>query len=251
MKVLATYSIKGGVGKTSAAVNLATVAAERGWRVLLWDLDPQGGATYLLRVEAKVKGGGKSLVSRDQDLVDIVRGTDVANLDLVPADFRYRHLDLLLDATKRPTRRLRKVVRPVRADYDWVVLDCAPSVSLVSEGVLDAAHGLLVPVVPSMLSARTLDQLVDFVEEAAPKRRPEILAFLSMLDRRKTLHRELAEGLPVARADLFLDTAIPTASVVERMGSERLPLHHFAPGHRAATAYAELWEEIEARWPEP
>lgn len=251
MKVLATYSIKGGVGKTSAAVNLASIAAERGWRVLLWDLDPQGGATYLLRVRARVKGGGRSLVSLDRELADVVRGTDVPNLDLVPADFRYRHLDLLLDDTKRPTRQLRKVVRPVRADYDWVVLDCAPSVSLVSEGVLEAAHGLLVPVVPSMLSARTLDQLVDFIDESAPKRRPQVLAFLSMLDRRKTLHRQIADELPASRPGLFLDTAIPTASAVEQMGSERLPLHHFAPRHRAAAAYDALWDEIEARWPEP
>lgn len=251
MKVLATYSIKGGVGKTSAAVNLATVAAERGWRVLLWDLDPQGAATYLLRVKARVKGGGRTIVDRTRPLDDVVRGTDVPNLDLVPADFRYRHLDLLLDEADRPTRQLRKVVRPVRESYDWVVLDCAPSVSLVTEGVLDAAHGLLVPVIPSTLSARTLDQLVEFIAEADPRRAPEILAFFSMLDRRKKLHREISDELPTQRPDLFVGAAIPAAAVVERMGQERLPVNHFAPRHRATEAYSQLWDEVERRWPEP
>lgn len=251
MKVLATYSIKGGVGKTSAAVNLASVAARRGWRVLLWDLDPQGAATFLLRVRARVKGGGRKIVDRSRPLEEVVRGTDIPNLDLVPADFRYRHLDLLLDDTKQPKRQLRKVVRPVRDSYDWVILDCAPSVSLVTEGVLEAAHGLLVPIIPSTLSARTLDQLVDFIAEAEPRREPDVLAFFSMLDRRKKLHREVSEELPRRRPEVFLDVAVPAAAAVERMGLERQPLHDFAPRHRAAQAYDELWRAVEARWPEP
>ena len=108
--ILATYNIKGGVGKTSAAINLSYLAARDGARTLLWDLDPQGGSTYLLRVKPKVKGGARKLVRGRSDLAALIKGTDYDNLDLLPADFSYRHLDLALDATKRPTRRLCRLL---------------------------------------------------------------------------------------------------------------------------------------------
>ena len=104
--VLASYNIKGGVGKTSAAVNLAYLAAREGASTLLWDLDPQGASTYLLRVKPKVKGGGRRLVHGETDAEARIKGTDYDRLDLLPADFSYRHMDLHLDDTKRPTRRL-------------------------------------------------------------------------------------------------------------------------------------------------
>ena len=111
--VLATYNIKGGVGKTSAAVNLAYLAAQDGARTLLWDLDPQGASTYLFRVKPKVKGGGHALVRGKRDISTPIKGTDIERLDLLPADFSYRHLDLELDATKRPTRRLARLLAPL------------------------------------------------------------------------------------------------------------------------------------------
>lgn len=252
MKVLATYSIKGGVGKTSAAVNLAAMAAERGWRVLLWDLDPQGGATFLLRVSPKVKGGGRALVSRKRAVADVIRATDVANLDLVPSDFRYRHLDLELSADSKGAGRLAQLVEPLAGAYDWVILDCAPSVSLVTEGVLAVADGLLVPVIPSTLSARTLDQLLAFVDKAQTGRAPpEVMAFFSMTDARRRLHRELRETLPARHPGVVSDVNIPAAAVVERMGSQRRPLSAFARYTPAWEAYCELWSLVERRWPEP
>src|SRR3954451_17011204 len=100
-RVLATYNIKGGVGKTSASVNLAYLAARDGARTLLWDLDPQGASTYLFRIRPRVKGGGRKLVRGKSDPGDLVKGTDYERLDLLPADFSYRHTDLALDSTKR------------------------------------------------------------------------------------------------------------------------------------------------------
>ena len=110
MKILATSNIKGGVGKTATAVNLSYLAASGGLRVLLADLDPQAAATYTLRVRPRVKGGGKALIQGSRELDAAIKGTDFDNLDLLPADFTFRNLDLLLDATKKPTRRLAKSV---------------------------------------------------------------------------------------------------------------------------------------------
>ena len=158
--VLATYNIKGGVGKTSAAVNLAYLAArEDAPRMLLWDLDPQGASTYLFRIKPKVKGGGRKLVRGKSEVESLIKGTDHDRLDLLPADFSYRHMDLALDDTKKPTRRLSKVLAPLAGDYDYVFLDCPPSISLVSESVFEAADALLVPLIPATLSSRTFAQL--------------------------------------------------------------------------------------------
>jgi chromosome partitioning protein len=242
-RVLATYNIKGGVGKTSAAVNLAHLAAAEGGRVLLWDLDPQGASTYLLRVKPKVKGGADKLVRGKGDVGRLLRETDQPRLDLLPADFSYRHMDLALEQTKRPTRRLAKVLAPLRDDYDYVFLDCPPSISLVSESVFDAADALLVPLIPATLSSRTFAQLESVLTEQDDA--PRLLAFFSMVDGRKRLHREVMERLAEAHPEV-LRTAIPSSADVERMGERRTVLAEFAPRGRAARAYRELWEEIRA-----
>jgi chromosome partitioning protein len=247
-RVLATYNIKGGVGKTSAAVNLSYLAARDGLRTLLWDLDPQGGSTYLFRVKPKVRGGGRKLVALRSDVDDLIRGTDHPGLDLLPADFSYRHMDLALERFKHPTRRLARVLAPLSEEYDWVFLDCPPSISLVSESIFEAADAVLVPIVPATLSARTIDQLDALVAAGGdgPGGRPEVLAFFSMVDRRKKLHRELMARLRSERSDV-LETAIPASVEVERMGIEREVIAMFAPRGRAAPAYEALWQEVRGR----
>jgi chromosome partitioning protein len=240
--VLATYNIKGGVGKTSAAVNLATLAALGGARVLIWDLDPQGASTYLFRVRPKVKGGGRKLVRGKTDVDAAIKGTDHEGLDLLPADFSYRHMDLALGEQKRPTGRLAAILAPLAGDYDYTFLDCPPSISLVSESVFEAADALLVPIIPATLSSRTLEQLHSVL---AGDGGPRVLGFFSMADRRKKLHRDLMDSLR-AEHDI-LETVIPNSAEVERMGSHRGALTDFAPRSRAARAYADLWEEVRGR----
>ena len=242
MKVYATYNIKGGVGKTSSAVNLAYLAAASGLRTLLWDLDPQGAATYLFRVKAKVKGGGHALVSGRRPLDGAVKATDFERLDLLPADFSYRNMDLDLDDAKKRTRRLDQLLSGVAHDYDVAFLDCPPSVSLVSENVLRAADVLLVPLIPATLSIRTFDQLTRFVADA-PKPRPEVVAFFSMADRRKRLHREVIEAVPRDRGRVA-ETVVPSLALIERMAEHRAPVPAFAPTSRAARYYEELWAEV-------
>jgi cellulose biosynthesis protein BcsQ len=245
VKVVATYNIKGGVGKTSAAVNLAALAAGDGLRALLWDLDPQGAASFLFRVRPKVKGGGRKLVRGRSEITELLRGTDVEGLDLLPADFSYRYMDLALDQAGKPTRRLRKVLAPLARHYDLAMLDCPPSISLVSESVFDAADALLVPLIPSTLTLRTFEQLDQFVA-AEVDRRPQLLAFFSMVDGRKRLHREVVAGLPDGRDDV-VRSIIPAATEVELMGVERSPVVVHAPRSRAAKAYRSLWDELRGR----
>jgi cellulose biosynthesis protein BcsQ len=242
--VLATYNVKGGVGKTSAAVNLAASAAAGGAGTLLWDLDPQGASTYLLRVKPKVKGGGKALVRGKSDVDALIKGTDHEGLDLLPADFSYRHMDLALDGTKRPTARLARVLEPLQDEYEYTFLDCPPSVSLVSESIFEATDVLLVPIIPATLSARTFEQIERLLSAEGGV---VVMAFFSMVDKRKHLHRDVMARLREEQPAAVLETSIPMAADVERMGSNRRPIADFAPRSPAARAYAELWEEIRSR----
>jgi len=244
VKTVGIWTIKGGVGKTAAAVNVAHAAALSGVRTLLVDLDPQGAASFYLRIPARLKGGARSLLRRGGDLGALVRPTEFDNLAILPADFSYRHLDLELERRKKPGRRLADRLATLSERFDLVLLDCAPSVSLVSEAVLRASDALLVPVIPSTLSMRTLDQVRSFVASQT-RRQPLLLPFLSMVDRRKRLHRETT-GACLADSS-FLRTTIPFASVVERMGLTRAPVAATLPSQPAAKAFAALWHEIRER----
>ena len=244
MKAIATYSIKGGVGKTTTAVNVAYEAARSGARVLLWDLDPQGAATFFFRVRPLVKGGVEGLVDGEDGLAHHVRATDHAALHLVPADFSLRHLDLHLEGTKRPTERLGTLLEPLDDRYDLAVLDCPPGITLTSESVFGAVDALLVPTIPTTLSQRTLDQLAQFLDDQRDP--PRVWPFVSMVDRRKVMQRTIAAELAATAAG-FLPTTIPNASIVERMGLERAPLGTFAPRTAAALAYRDLWRDLAER----
>lgn len=244
MRIIAVYNIKGGVGKTSTSVNLAHLSATQGRRTLLWDLDAQGAATYILRIKPRVKGGGEALIQARRPLDAAIKGTDYDRLDLLPADFTYRHLDLLLDAEKKPSRQLARLLKPLEGQYDDVYLDCPPSMSLLSENVLRAADIVLVPLIPTTLSLRTMDQLRDFVE-GLHGHRPVVLGFFSMVDRRKKLHRDVLDS-PTKPADLAA-ASIPALSIVEQMAARRQPVTDFAPRSAVSQRYRQLWNEALAR----
>lgn len=244
MKVVALTSIKGGVGKTASAVNLAYEASRSGARVLVWDLDPQGSATYLLQVRHRLRGdGARGLLAAGGQLAPHIRATAIAGLHLLPSDLSLRFLDRYLDAAGRPRRRIDALLRPLQDAYDLVIIDCPPGASLAIESVVRASDVLLVPVVPTTLAMLTLTQLEDIV--AARPGPPAIVTHVSMLDRRKRLQQDITADL--LERPGTLRTPIPNASVVERMGIRRAPVALYAPRSPAAAAYRELGEELSLR----
>lgn len=242
MKVVALYSIKGGVGKTSSAVNLAYISACKGFRTLIWDLDPQGASSYYFRIKPKVKGGSRDLIAGKRELDGLIKGTDFEKLDLLPADFSFRNLDLVLDGKKKPTRQIKKLLKPLAEDYDFVFLDCPPNISLLSEAVFEAADILLSPIIPTTLSLRTLEQLKIFIEDNKLFNLT-LIPFFSMADRRKNMHKDIMSELIKVYPEI-LNAVIPYASDIERMGLERMPLGGFINKSRSMDAYNELWIEL-------
>ncbi len=245
MRIIGVYNIKGGVGKTATAVNLAYLSAKEGFRTLVWDLDPQGAASFYFRIKPRIKGGGRKLVRGRQELDDLIKGSDFENLDLLPADFSYRNMDLALNEANKPAKQLLKLLRPLSYEYDRIFLDCPPSISLVSENIFRAADALLIPTIPTVLSIRTYQQLCEFFADHKIKG-VDLMPFFSMVDRRKRMHRDILEQIPAVHSEM-LDNFIPYASSVEQMGIHRAPLGSFSPNCPAEQAYEALWQEVKAR----
>ena len=243
MRTIASYHHKGGVGKTTTAVALAAHAARQGHRTLLWDLDPQGAATRLLgadrggeeRIGEVIRTGGR--------VAPWVVSTPLEMLGLVPADPSLRTLDRQLDVEHEGPGRLRAALGD-GADHDVVVLDCPPSVSLTAAAVLRSADLVVVPLTAGPLAWSAFADLYAEIDAMGLDHRPEVLAFLTMLDRRKGLHRDLVDG--DEPPDGFSSVVVPTDSRVERMALESRPLRAVLSG-RAGRAYGELWTEVAGR----
>jgi cellulose biosynthesis protein BcsQ len=247
MPVAALYSIKGGVGKTTAAVNLAWLAARDGVSTLLCDLDPQGAATWCFRIRAPRRWSARRLVRGGRRLEAAIRGTDTPRLDLLPAALSYRSLDVLLARggrggwRGRASRRLSAVLEPLGARYGLVLLDCPASLTLASVNVLRAASLVLVPVLPAPLameayrSLRELHARKGIVES-------RLFGFFSMVDGRRRLHRDTCEAASTDPG--LLRARIPYVSDVERMTVRREPLVAFRSRSPAARAFEALWAEV-------
>ncbi len=232
MRVLALFSAKGGVGKSTLAVSLAHAAATRsGRRTLLWDLDAQGAAGWLLGVEPKSGAKTrKNLVSASLD--ELILPSTWPNLDVLPADRSLRRLEADL-AAEDSDKRLKKALKPLESRYDRVILDCPPGLTELADQVFRAADLILVPVIPSPLSARALNQLQAHLA-AEMKSPPPIMPVFSMADQRKALHKAAIAAHPDW-------PVIPYAAAVEAMAARRQPLISGSAGR----AIAGLWADVE------
>jgi chromosome partitioning protein len=241
VRTIASYHHKGGVGKTTTAVALAAHAADGGSRTLLWDLDPQGAATRLLGADRGLEERVGEVIRHGGQVASLVVPTAIAGLDLVPADPSLRTLDRRLDDGHRGRARIRRALGG-ETSYDVVVLDCPPSVSLTAAAVLEAADLVVVPLTAGPLAWSAFADLFAEIDAMDLETRPGLLAFLTMVDRRKGLHRDLVDGDEPPEG--FSSVIVPTDSRVERMAIDDRPLRAVLTG-RAGRAYGELWAEID------
>lgn len=235
--IVGVYSSKGGVGKTTLAVNLAWASATlSNRRTLLWDLDAQGGASYILRQ----KPGGKALrdlILDNDDLTGLIRSSEYDRLDVLPADQSLRHLDRHFHELGKPGR-LAKVASNLSGHYDRIIIDCPPGLTDTSEQILRASDLVVVPVIPSALSQRSLEAVTEYLQRKKALQ-AVVAPVFSMVDRRRQLHLQELKAHPAW-------PVIPMASAYERVSTDRAPIGALLPRKSAPVeAIARLWRRIE------
>ncbi len=241
MVTLALYNLKGGVGKTAATINLAYLAAKEGYKTLIWDMDPQGSSSFYLGAEASTKNESRKLLSSEMDLLDAVQHSPYENLDIIPADLSARNADVLLSEMKQSKRKIASLLAGLKKDYDVVILDCPPGISILHDAVFVGADWVLMPNIPTTLSIRSYETVAGYFKEHELDQ-SKLKCFFSMVDHRKNLHHEVMNSF--YKDKVFLKSYIPYLSDVEKMGINEAPLETFAASSYAAQCYRDLWKEI-------
>ena len=241
MVTLALYNLKGGVGKTAATINLAYLAAKEGYKTLVWDMDPQGSSSFYLGAESSVKNESKKLLNSEIGLLEAVQSTAYENLDIIPADLSARQADVLLSEMKQSKRKISTLLGSLKKDYDLVILDCPPGISILHDAIFFGADWILMPNIPTTLSIRSFETVLNYFKENDLDA-SNLKCFFSMVDHRKNLHHEVMSTF--YQDKYFFKSYIPSLSDVEKMGIHKAPVMEFANSSHAAKSYRELWTEI-------
>ncbi len=251
-RIVAMCNQKGGVGKTTTTINLGAALAEYGRRVLLVDFDPQGAASVGVGVnphelELSVYN---LLMERGVELSDVVQSTAIDGLDVVPANIDLSAAEVQLVGEVARESVLSRALRPALDDYDVVLVDCQPSLGLLTVNALTAAHGVLIPLECEFFALRGVALLIETIEKVRDRLNPalEIDGILPTMYDSRTLHsREVVARVHEAFGDTLLHTLIgrtvkfPDASVAAE------PITAYAPNHAGAEAYRQLARELVAR----
>ncbi len=238
---IAFYNLKGGVGKTTTAVNMAYLAAEAKKDTVLWDWDPQGAASWYMGADA-AKSKSIKLLNKGVPIGQLEVSSPFEHLTCIPADLSLRSADIEVASRRNARRFINKMVEPLSEHASILVFDCPPSLSPSTEYILSGVDLVIVPIIPSPLSVRAAEQVVEFFEKKAHA--PEkIVGFFNMVDGRRKLHKETiasAKKLPIK----MLKTVVPMDSAAEAMAIKRAPLASYSRYGRAAESYRKLWKEI-------
>jgi chromosome partitioning protein len=249
-ETIACANQKGGVGKTTTVVNLASYLALAGDRVLVVDLDPQGNATSAFGLARARERSVYDAVIDDVRLLDLAVPSGVDGVTLVPSSIALAGAEVELTPLEQRERRLAHLVDPVRDDFDYVLVDCPPSLGLLTINALTAADSVLIPIQCEYFALEGLGQLLATIRLVTDHLNPRLEvkgAVLTMHDGRTRLSADVGAEVRRHLGDRVYDTVIPRNVRLSEAPSHGLPIHAYAPGSRGADAYRDLADEIRAR----
>lgn len=249
---LALVNLKGGVGKTTTAVNLAAAFARSGLRALVVDLDPQGSASLSFGVKRGVTTdeegpSAAEVLAGKAEAAAAVRPTGAEGIDLLPASLRLAGLDMALARKHQPERLLNRAIAPIRRRYDVILFDCPPGLNLLSLNGLAASNGFLVPVVPHHLDMEALAGFLEILETARERlgKLPEMLGILlTMVDHRTMVTDEVVQALRKRYGQQVLRTEIPVNVRLAQAPAEGRSIFGFESWSTGAYAYGKLGGEV-------
>jgi chromosome partitioning protein len=251
-RIIAMCNQKGGVGKTTTTINLGAALAECGRRVLLVDFDPQGALSVGLGVNTHELDLTvyNLLMQRGVTIDDVLIKTNVAGLDLLPSniDLSAAEVQLVTEVAREMT--LQRVLRHVLDEYDYVLVDCQPSLGLLTINALTAAHGVMVPLECEFFSLRGLALLIDTVEKVKERLNPDLEldgVLATMYDARTTHSRQVLARVVEAFGDKVFDTVIARTVRFPETTVAGEPITSWAPGSSGARAYRALAREVLGR----
>jgi chromosome partitioning protein len=247
-RVIAVANQKGGVGKTTTAVNLGASLADLGYRVLIIDLDPQGNASTGLGIEARnFDYSMYDVLLHDVALEDCVEPTSIKNLFLAPATIDLAGAEIELVSTFSRELRLKRVLAPVRDDFGYILIDCPPSLGLITVNALAAASEVLVPIQCEYYALEGVGQLLRNVELVRGNLNPELevsAMVLTMYDSRTRLADHVAEEVRTHFGKAVCKNVIPRTVRISESPSFGEPITVHSPASRGAIAYRELAKEV-------
>ncbi|MGH2408324.1 MAG: ParA family protein [Candidatus Limnocylindrales bacterium] len=250
-QTIACANQKGGVGKTTTVVNLATYLGRKGRRVLVLDLDPQGNATSGFGVDRDaVTGTTYEAMSDGQPLATSVIPSGSDGVDLVPSSIGLAALEVDLAGVAQRERRLARVIAPVVGAYDDVFIDCPPSLGLLTVNALTAADAVLIPLQCEYYALEGLSQLIATIDLVRDNLNPALRVggvLLTMFDARTKLSSDVAAEVRRHLRDTVYDTIVPRSVRLAEAPSYGQPIARYSPDSRGARAYRELADEYLAR----